>query len=515
MGELFTYFSITGLINAIISLGFALYLVITSWKIRLARYLIYFCLAVGSWSTGYFLWQISTTHSDALFWSRFLMAGAIFTSISFLHLVIIFLGYDKLRFYKMMLIIFYIPCFFWEIFNFTPLFVADVGRRLFFEFWPLPGPFYLPYLILFFLHLFIAFGLLCKKHKCSIGIEKRQALMLLIGISLTFGGGITNYFLWYNIPIAPWGNGLAAAYVIFSTYAIMRYGLLNLKVVAADFFTGLLIVLSFVDLLLSEDVSRLSFNLVKTIILAVVGFMIIRSARHEIQRREEITELAASLEKAKHQLEEANAEKVVAISMAADQLQSSTKNDITVLSKQHLINFVNTFVSISRLGQKESFHFGPVDVNKMMEKIIAMFDEHMAGNTRSIIKWEPIIDTEGLKLDEEKISQAIIILLDNALKYGKGEEIIIKTTRQEFGLAVCVVDGGMGFMNEEHDKLYHQPYRGAQAIAFNPYGTGLSLCIVRQIAEAHGGRVWTHSRGLDKGSEFGFWVPGEKKYPWD
>ena len=201
--------------------------------------------------------------------------------------------------------------------------------------------------------------------------------------------------------------------------------------------------------------------------------------------------------------------------MAADQLRGSTKNGIAVLDKQHLINFINTFVIVSRLGQKESFHFGQVDVNKMMEKIIAAFDEHSAGNTSPIIKWETMIDTEGLKLDEQKISQATIILLDNALKYGKLGEIIIKTTRREFGLAVCLVDSGIGFADEEHDKFYHQPYRGAQAIALNPYGTGLSLCIVRQIAEAHGGKVWAHSRGLGKGSEFGFWVPGEKKYPWD
>jgi len=48
MGELFTYFSITGLLNAIISLSLAFYLAITSWKIRLARYLIYLCLALGT-----------------------------------------------------------------------------------------------------------------------------------------------------------------------------------------------------------------------------------------------------------------------------------------------------------------------------------------------------------------------------------------------------------------------------------------------------------------------------------
>lgn len=531
MGDLLTYFSITGLVNAVLSLGFALYLTITSWHVRIARYLVYLCLALGSWSVGYFLWQISTTHDTALFWSRGLMVGAIFTSISFLHLVIVFLGLDKIRFYKILLVLFYIPCIVWEILNFTPLFVAGVAPQMFFKFWPVPGPFYIFFLILFGVHVIISSGLLYRKYKHSTGLEKKQTLMLLIGITATFIGGSTNYFLWYNIPIPPWGNGVASAYAILSVYAIMRYGFLNARVVVAEIFTGLLLILSLINLVLSDDQSRLFLNFVSFVLVAFFSFVLVRSVHQEVKRRDEVIHLVHSLERANIRLQELDKQKTEFLSIAAHQLRtplSVLKGYIELIadgaygkvgakiiavlrdmdtSNEHLIKLVDEFLDISRIEQgRTKFVFKEVNPNKIINDVANELKEK-ADIKGMKIKWKEIKELNGTIMDEEKIHHVVYNYVDNALKYADKGEVEIVLEREEDGTVIRVKDQGVGFGKNDEANFFQKFFRGDNVKGMNVNGTGLGLYVCRKFIEAHNGRIWAHSRGLGKGSEFGFWIP--------
>lgn len=531
MGETFTYFAVTGLINAIVSLGLALYLAITSWRVRIAKYLIYMCLALGIWSTGYFIWQISITHDTALFWTRFLMAGAIFTSISFLHLVMVFLGYDKDKFYRNLLILLYIPCFVWEILNFTPLFVADVVPLLQFEFWPIAGPAYLPYLVVFAVHLSLAFGLLYKRYKHSFGLEKKQAMMLLIGISLTFGGGITNYFLWYKIPIAPWGNGLAAFYSIMAVYAIMRYDLLNARVVVAEIFTGALLILSFINVLLSEKQTEFIFNIVILMIMTVFGVMLVRSVRQEVKRREEVTKLAKSLEQANLRLKELDQQKTEFLSIASHQLRTplsiikgyielikdgaygkttlkmvKTLDDMDA-SNERLVKLVDEFLNISRIEQgRTKFDFKQCDLRETISSVVKELKEKADEQNRKIV-WVPRSTECGANIDEEKIRNVVFNYIDNAFKYSDRGEVKVFLESEDDGWNVIVRDSGLGFGKVDGANFFQKFYRGNNVKGTNVNGTGLGLYVCRKFVEAHSGKVWAKSGGLGKGSEFGFWIP--------
>ena len=96
------------------------------------RYLFLFCLAVASWSYSYFMWQIATDAVSALFWSRILMIGAIFTSIFYLHLVLVYLNLDKEKFYRTTLIIFYLFSFYLDSGRCHALFCGHSGAAFHF-----------------------------------------------------------------------------------------------------------------------------------------------------------------------------------------------------------------------------------------------------------------------------------------------------------------------------------------------------------------------------------------------
>jgi len=532
MGEQLTFFSISGLINAVTSLGFAVFLLFTSFKNREARYLIYMCLALGSWSVGYFFWQISPDAESALFWSRGLMFGAIFTSISFFHLVLVLLKLDKQRFYKIVLAIFYAFTFVWVGLNFTPLFVSGVEQRSIFKFWPTPGPFYLPFLFAFGAHVAYAIVLLYKKYKTSTGILKKQTLLLMIGITITFVGGSTNYFLWYNIPIDPWGNGVASIHVILSVYAIMRYGLLNLRVVVAEIFTAMLVLVLTINAFLSTDKNDLILSLFILGISALFGIMLIRSVRKEVRRREEIAQLAHSLEKANLRLTALDKQKTEFLSIASHQLRTplSVANGYIELikdgsygkvpagvvkilnnmdeSNQHLSKLVDEFLNISRIEQGRTKYISEVcDINKIIfgavEELIPKAHEK---DLKILWKSNKKIGTK-ITLDSERIRHVIFNFIDNAIKYSEKGTIKITIENEKNGITVRVKDQGFGFGKKDQANFFQKFYRGDNVKSINVNGTGLGLYVCRRFIEAHEGDIWGHSQGSGKGSEFGFWLP--------
>lgn len=109
------------------------------------------------------------------------------------------------------------------------------------------------------------------------------------------------------------------------------------------------------------------------------------------------------------------------------------------------------------------------------------------------------------------IEQAVINLVDNAIKYGpEGTEIRIEGGRidQPAGWRLSVSDNGPGIPLREQERLFERFYRIDQARSRNLGGTGLGLAIVRHIALAHGGSADLESTpGM--GSTFSLVIPDQ------
>ena len=100
-----------------------------------------------------------------------------------------------------------------------------------------------------------------------------------------------------------------------------------------------------------------------------------------------------------------------------------------------------------------------------------------------------------------------------AIKYSEKGDIKILLTKESGGVAMRVKDGGIGFEKNDEVNFYQKFYRGENVKNTNVNGTGLGLYVCRKFIEGHGGRVWAKSPGLNKGSEFGFWVPASQPLP--
>ena len=105
--------------------------------------------------------------------------------------------------------------------------------------------------------------------------------------------------------------------------------------------------------------------------------------------------------------------------------------------------------------------------------------------------------------DAKLIEQALINLLDNAVKYTPEDgQIRVGIRRVGSGrVAVCVEDTGIGIPSEDLGRVFERFYRVDKGRSRDMGGTGLGLAIVRHIAEAHGERVSVESI-LGKGTTF-------------
>ncbi|MGK9475356.1 hybrid sensor histidine kinase/response regulator [Melioribacter sp. OK-6-Me] len=114
--------------------------------------------------------------------------------------------------------------------------------------------------------------------------------------------------------------------------------------------------------------------------------------------------------------------------------------------------------------------------------------------------------------DERLISQAVVILVSNAIKYShKGKEVQITAQRFKEGIIEIVVkDEGLGISEENQTKLFRIDQKFVLAGTEGEKGSGLGLTLMKEIIDKHNGKVWLYSEE-GKGSEFHFTVP-EAKY---
>ncbi len=126
-------------------------------------------------------------------------------------------------------------------------------------------------------------------------------------------------------------------------------------------------------------------------------------------------------------------------------------------------------------------------------------------------------DTGELHLrgDSVALQQALGNLIDNALKFsGAGGEVIVSawSAPSEGTVLVSVKDRGRGIEAEEIPNIFDLFYRSGAELRRETTGTGLGLFLVKEIVEAHGGRVEVDSEpGV--GSEFRLVFPQPAKEP--
>ena len=140
-------------------------------------------------------------------------------------------------------------------------------------------------------------------------------------------------------------------------------------------------------------------------------------------------------------------------------------------------------------------------LGSLLQQIVSVIQDQVR-HKDFVIQLEIEKPLPAIKADRESITQAITNLIDNAVKYsGEARNIVVRAFVEDQYLIITVKDFGIGIKKEEIDKVFERFYRGGDELTRTVKGSGLGLTLVKQIVEAHHGKVDVESE-VGKGSTF-------------
>jgi heavy metal sensor kinase len=166
-----------------------------------------------------------------------------------------------------------------------------------------------------------------------------------------------------------------------------------------------------------------------------------------------------------------------------------------------LTNVVETLLDLSRAerGQiKMNMKVG--DLSKLVAGIVE--DAEILAEAKGVTLHSNIDENVVLPFDGDRMHQAILNVIDNAIKYTpKGGSIYVELAKKAKTAEIIIRDTGIGIEKEELTHIFDRMYRVDKARSKNITGIGLGLSIVKWIIAGHKGKIEVDSI-VNKGTTF-------------
>jgi signal transduction histidine kinase len=108
--------------------------------------------------------------------------------------------------------------------------------------------------------------------------------------------------------------------------------------------------------------------------------------------------------------------------------------------------------------------------------------------------------------DRDRVIQVVANLLGNAIKFTNKGKITVTARVIDNAMQISVSDTGIGIAPEDHERIFEKFHQVGDTLTDKPKGTGLGLCLCRDMIAHQGGRIWVDSM-LGQGSTFTFTLP--------
>jgi signal transduction histidine kinase len=370
--------------------------------------------------------------------------------------------------------------------------------------------------------------LLIKKTLSASKVEKCYFKLLLLGLTLMFFLIIIFNFLFIavlgNTSFIPLSVVFTIPFVITTSYAIIRYEHLNMNVIGIEILTFALIVVTFIEVVLSSSLGEIVFRAGVFVTFLIFGILLIRSVMREVSQKEKMGEL-------NHKLKELDKQRDEFVSLAAHELRApmtALKGYISMVMQgdagdipekargfladantinERLIRLVNNMLNVSRIEEGRMVY--QLESGSLSNLVRAVYGQFAAEAERKSLKYSLEISREikdKVRVDPDRIQEVIANLISNAVKYTDYGSVTVKLSQpSKSTIRLEVIDTGPGISKPEQKKLFRKFYRIETNIG-KTTGSGLGLYISKLLIDKFNGKIGLYSE-LGEGSTFWFELP--------
>jgi signal transduction histidine kinase len=260
-----------------------------------------------------------------------------------------------------------------------------------------------------------------------------------------------------------------------------------------------------------RSVARTNLAIIVTMFLVIVAAVVVslRIVFHEM----ELAELKSTLvSNVSHELKTP----LALIRLFSETLEMGRTEDpakrkefLRVIHKEseRLTHLIDNVLDMNRIEQgQKRYRMRSTDLSQVVQGTLDAyrFQLQQAGfelETR-IEDGIPPIEADG-----DAMTQALLNLVENAIKYSGDRKMIrVGLERRDGEAVISVEDRGIGIPDREQERIFDMFYRVEKGLVHSVKGSGLGLSLVKHIVDAHGGRIRVESRP-GEGSRFSIHLP--------
>jgi len=199
----------------------------------------------------------------------------------------------------------------------------------------------------------------------------------------------------------------------------------------------------------------------------------------------------------------------------AGEINNDIKDILTdvEVAVERQIRLVNELLDISRIeaGVINFNLSAAVNMEQVAELLVTSLKNVVSNQEIDIKLIKPEAPLPNVQADHDKISQVLINLVSNSMKFTKKGSITIDFKREAHNIITCVTDSGIGIPKEQQDLLFKKFSKpSAKGVGTMAAGSGLGLYISKKFVERMGGDIWLQKSEPGVGSTFCFSLPISK-----
>ena len=173
---------------------------------------------------------------------------------------------------------------------------------------------------------------------------------------------------------------------------------------------------------------------------------------------------------------------------------------------KHLLGLINDVLDLSKIEAGQLIlALGDYSLRNVVHTVSSVV-EPLARKKQLAFSIEVPPDLPPGYGDERRLTQAVLNLVGNAIKFTDVGEVVIRAAKVNGSFEVSVRDTGPGISKADKARLFQEFAQAGNSITRKKGGTGLGLAISRRIIELHGGKIWVES-APGHGSTFSFTLP--------